>query len=110
MPDGPYLLAVVVVCALITWVLRALPFAVLAPLRSSALVHHLGEHMPVGVMIALVGYTVRDVPWLDWAVAGPVVLAAGVTVALQWWRRNLLVSLGVGTVLHVVLATLLAAG
>ena len=110
MPDGPYLLAVVVVCALITWALRALPFAVLAPLRSSALVHHLGEHMPVGVMIALVGYTLRDVAWLDWTIAGPVLLAGVVTVALQWWRSNLLLSLGIGTGLHVTLATLLAVG
>ena len=108
MPEPLHLMATVVVCALITWALRALPFAILAPLRSSALVHHLGEHMPVGVMIALVGYTVRDVAWLDWSVAGPLVLASLVTVGLQWWRSNLLVSLCAGTAVHVGLATLLA--
>jgi branched-subunit amino acid transport protein AzlD len=55
MPDPQYLLAAVLVASAITWALRAVPFALLAPLRHSELIRFLGDHSPVGVMIALVG-------------------------------------------------------
>jgi branched-subunit amino acid transport protein AzlD len=38
MPDPLYLLAAVLVATTLTWMLRAAPFAVLAPLRDSELV------------------------------------------------------------------------
>jgi branched-subunit amino acid transport protein len=36
MPDSQYLLAAVLVASAITWALRAVPFALLAPLRHTA--------------------------------------------------------------------------
>ena len=69
MHDPQYVLAAVLVAAAITWALRAVPFALLAPLRHSELIRFLGDHSPVGVMIALVGYTVRNLAWLDPAIA-----------------------------------------
>lgn len=62
MPDTPYLLAAIGVSAAVTWGLRALPFAALAPLRASAVLHHLSERMPVGVMVILTVYALRDLP------------------------------------------------
>ena len=47
--------AAVLVAAAMTWALRAVPFALLAPLRHNELIRFLGDHSPVGVMIALVG-------------------------------------------------------
>lgn len=60
LPEPGYLVAAVLVSAAITWNLRAVPFALLAPLRSSRAVAHLGEAMPLGVMLILVGYTLRN--------------------------------------------------
>jgi branched-subunit amino acid transport protein AzlD len=62
MPDPHYLFAAVLVASAITWALRAVPFALLAPLRHSDLIRFLGDHSPVGVMIALVGYTPATSP------------------------------------------------
>ncbi|MFD0349492.1 AzlD domain-containing protein [Kitasatospora aburaviensis] len=62
MPDTPYLLAAIGVSAAVTWGLRALPFAALAPLRSSAVLHFLSVRMPVGVMVILTVYSLRDLP------------------------------------------------
>ncbi|CAM5339179.1 hypothetical protein SGRIM128S_07025 [Streptomyces griseomycini] len=41
MPDPRYAIAAVLVAAAVTWALRALPFAALAPLRESGTVQYL---------------------------------------------------------------------
>lgn len=109
MPDTGYLIAAVATAVAVTWALRALPFAVLTPLRSSPLVACLGTAMPVGVMVVLVVYTLRAfdprVPDRAW----PIVLALTFTVVLHLWRRNVLLSVFGGTAVHVVLASTLFA-
>jgi len=110
MPDTPYLLAAVAASAAVTWGLRALPFAVLAPLRTSAVVGYLGARMPLGVMVILIAYTVRDLPLAHPARALPDVLALAVTIALHRWRRNAVLSILGGTVIYAVLVGTLFVG
>jgi branched-subunit amino acid transport protein AzlD len=43
-----YIALLVVVSVAVTWAIRILPFAVLAPMRDSAVVKYLSVHMPVG--------------------------------------------------------------
>ncbi len=110
MPDPAYVAAVVGVSAAVTWGLRAAPFAVLAPLRDSAVVRYLGRRMPLGVLLVLAAYTLRDVPTTSVPAALPLAVAVAVTVGLHLWRRNALLSILAGTVVHVALATLLGGG
>jgi branched-subunit amino acid transport protein AzlD len=110
MPDSHYVLATVLVASAITWALRAVPFALLAPLRHSEPIRFLGDHSPVGVMIALVGYTVRNIVWLDPAIALPILVSGAITAGLQLWRSNLVLSLAGGTAVHVAFATSIAGG
>jgi branched-subunit amino acid transport protein AzlD len=105
MPDMPYLIASVAVSAAVTWGLRALPFAALAPLRASAAVGYLSARMPLGVMVILLAYTVRDLPLYSPARALPGILALAVTAGLHAWRRNAVLSILGGTAVNVVLAT-----
>jgi len=89
--------------------LRAAPFALLAPLRHSALLPYLNENMPAGIMTILVIYTVRHTPAALTPVA--VAVAAGfiTTAGLHLWRRNAIVSVLGGTAVHVALASNLPA-
>ncbi|MBL0885199.1 branched-chain amino acid transporter permease [Myceligenerans indicum] len=109
MADPRYLLTGILVAGAVTWALRAVPFALLAPLRDSVLVTYLGERMPVGIMLILAVYTVHGVVAEDWRSLGPTCLALAVTVGLHLWRRNLLLSIFAGTVVNVVLQSLLVA-
>jgi len=96
----------VAVAAAITWALRALPFAVLAPMRHSTVVRYLSTHMPLGVMTMLAVYTmhgqldgnVRHLVWL--------VIAVALTAALHLARRRALVSILAGTATYVTLMSL----
>ncbi|MGW6404646.1 branched-chain amino acid transporter permease [Streptomyces sp. NPDC055134] len=104
MPDTPYLLAAVAVSIAITWALRALPFAALAPMRASATVRYLSTRMPAGVMVILLVYCLRDLPLPQSRAVAPLA-ALTVTIGLHLWRRNALLSILGGTTVHVILAS-----
>ncbi|MEU9291076.1 AzlD domain-containing protein [Streptomyces sp. NPDC048275] len=107
MPDTPYVFAAVAVCVAITFALRALPFAVLTPLRTSAVVHYLNARMPVGVMLILTVYTMRDLsPAAPRELVAPAI-ALAVTLGLHHWRHNAVLSIFGGTAVHVALASTL---
>jgi branched-subunit amino acid transport protein AzlD len=110
MVDPGHVAAMVGVSAAITWALRALPFAALAPMRRSIVVRYLSLHMPVGIMLILAVYTLRDAASAGagrgWATAA----AVAVTVALHAWRRNALVSIVGGTLVNVALVSLVLTG
>ena len=106
MPDNGYIALLVAVSAAVTWALRIVPFAVLAPMRHSAVVKYLSVHMPVGVMVMLALYTVRDVPEAAGRQQLWLVIAVLVTAGLQVWRRHALLSIFVGTGIYVALMSL----
>jgi branched-subunit amino acid transport protein AzlD len=107
MADNSHIVAMVLVSAAITWVLRALPFAVLAPMRRSAVVRYLSLHMPLGIMVILAFYTVRNVPAAGALPGWSAVAALAVTVGLHLWRRNVLLSIVAGTLTNVLMVSLL---
>ena len=110
MTDPWHIAGMVAVSAAITWALRALPFAVLSPMRRSAVVRYLSVHMPVGIMMILAVYTLRDAPRADAGHALAIVVALGVTVGLHLWRRNALLSIVGGTLVNVLAVSLLLSG
>lgn len=105
MPDTRYLITATAVSAAVTWSLRALPFAALARLRASRAVGYLSARMPAGVLVILVVYCLRDLPLADPARLPAPAAALAVTVGLHLWRRNALLSILIGTAVHVGLAT-----
>lgn len=105
MPNNPYILSGILIVAAVTWALRALPFAMLAPLRDSSLLNYLGERMPVGIMCILIVYTLADVNLRSAAEALPAAAALAVTIGLHLWRRNAIISIFTGTATYVLLAS-----
>ena len=102
MPDVSYILAVLAVIMAVTFALRAVPFALIAPLRASAVVNYLGVHMPVGIMLILAVYTVHTVSITPAALA-PVGLALAETIGLHLWRSHALLSIVGGTAAYMIL-------
>lgn len=104
-----YFLIAIAIAGLITFLLRALPFAVLKKLRKSIFVKKLGMWMPVGIMLILAVTSTRDVVvarsdiW--WAV--PVSLFVTIAVHLLT-KRNTSLSVLFGTVCYVLLVNFLA--
>jgi branched-subunit amino acid transport protein AzlD len=102
-PDNRYIALMVAVAAAVTWALRALPFAVLAPMRHSAVVKYLSVHMPVGVMVMLAIYTLKPAASGDALQLVWLAIAVALTAALHLWRGHALLSIVAGTTVYVVL-------
>jgi branched-subunit amino acid transport protein AzlD len=98
-----YIALLVAVSAAVTWALRALPFAVLAPMRNSAVVKYLSVHMPVGVMVMLTIYTLRAAPQAGGLGVGWLAIGVVVTAGLHLWRGQALLSILAGTATYVTL-------
>ena len=107
MPGNWYILSGILVTAAVTWALRTIPFAMLAPLRESALLNHLGKRMPVGIMCILTVYSLSHINAADAAEVLPAAVALTATVGLHLWRRNPTLSIFAGTGIYVLLASTL---
>lgn len=104
MPDVPYLIAGVVIAALITVALRAVPFAVLKPLRKSKLVQALGRWMPAGILLILVVVLTRDQIRAHPGDIAALGISMVVTVVVHLvGRRRAYLSIAAGTACYVLL-------
>ena len=109
MTDPWYVLSAVLVSAAVTWALRAAPFAMLAPLRHNALLAYIGDRMPVGVMVILAAYTLRDTDPVVLTSGGPAALALAITIGLHLWRGSMTLSIFAGTAAYVLVTSVIAA-
>ena len=104
MSDTAYLITAVVVSGLITFALRALPFAALKRLRKSRFVQSLGRWMPAGILLILAVVVLRDEFTARAGAAWIVISATLVTIAVHLlFGRRALLSIGAGTACYVAL-------
>lgn len=102
---GGYVIASLLVMGAVTVALRWAPFGFVRALGDSEILRALGRTMPVGVMVALVAFTMAgaaEEPGPFW----PAVAALVLTVALQLWRRSMVLSIFGGTAAYMVLVNL----
>lgn len=107
MPSTGYILAALLVFFGVTFALRALPFLIVDRLRTSRAVEYLGAHLPVGIMLILVIYTLRETPLTAAPHGLPELCALAVTVGLHLWRGSHILSILAGTGAYVGLLALL---
>lgn len=99
--------AIIAVAALCTILLRAFPFLVFGGKKEvPKTVRDLGAVLPASIMAVLVVYCLRDV---DFAATGhflPSVIACILVVGLHLWKKNILLSIGLGTICYMALVQL----
>lgn len=108
MPSSGYILAALVVILIVTFALRALPFLLIDRLRESRAILFLGTQLPVGIMVILVVYTLRETDLGNPPYGLPELAALALTIALHVWRRSALLSIGGGTLAYIGLLALFA--
>lgn len=85
------ILIMLVIWAL-TFSMRAAPLVLRRWLDDNEIVRNIGTLLPVGVMVILTAYTVRDTSFAGYDWVAPLV-GIVVTVLLHLWRSNVLLSL-----------------
>ena len=102
--SNAYLWSGIAVIALVTAAIRFLPFWVFRGGRPVPLiVEKLGRVLPAAIMGMLVVYCLKDASWLAYPYGIPELIGCVAVAALHIWRRNTLLSIGVGTVLYMLL-------
>ena len=107
MPDR-YVIAAVVVAALVTAGLRFAPFLIFGKGRKTpALITYLGKVLPFAIMGMLVVYCLKDVSLRNSPHGIPEALGCLIVALLHIWKRNTLLSIGVGTVSYMLMVQFL---
>lgn len=100
-----YAALIVLVTALGTIATRALPFIMFGNSKREIpkAVLYLGRVLPSAVMAALVVYSLKHISFISVSQWVNEIIAVAATAAIHAWRRNTLLSIGIGTVLYMVL-------
>lgn len=94
----------VAIVALVTMALRFLPFLVFGGRRQMpAFIAYLGRVLPFAIMGMLVVYCLRDVSVAAAPYGLPEWLGVAGVAALYLWKRNTLLSIGLGTAWYMLL-------
>ena len=94
----------IAVMALATMATRFLPFLIFGENRKTPpLIAYLGKVLPCAVMGMLVVYCLKDVSFLSAPFGLPELIGIVLVALLHLWKRNSLLSIGVGTVCYMLL-------
>ena len=99
---------IVAVAALVTMATRFLPFLIFrGDKKTPDIIVYLGKVLPYAIMGMLVVYCLKDVHFLSAPYGIPELLGCVAVAILHLWKRNTLLSIGVGTVFYMVLVQLI---
>ena len=99
---------VIAVCAICTFLERALPFLIFGGRKMPETVAYLGSVLPMAIIATLVFYCIRNIEFTAVKSFLPQLLACGVTAGLHLWKSNTLLSIAGGTVTCMTLIQLLS--
>ena len=93
--------AVVVAATLLT---RFSAFLIFPPGKKAPdFVQYLGKALPAAVMGMLVVYTFKDTIVFSYPYGIPELIALLVTVGMHLWKRNMFMSIGIGTIVYMLI-------
>lgn len=99
--------ALIAVVSLVTIGLRFLPFLIFGENRKTPpLVTYLGQVLPYAIMAMLVVYCLKGIHFTAAPFGLPELLSCAAVVLLHLWKRNTLLSIGMGTVCYMLLIQL----
>ena len=94
----------IAVCALVTAGLRFLPFLIFGENRKTPeMIAYLGKVLPFAIMGMLVIYCLKDVSFAGMPFGIPEAIGCIAVAGLHVWKRNTLLSIGIGTVVYMLL-------
>lgn len=99
-----YSLAIIGVVSACTILLRAFPFLIFGGKKEvPQVVQYLGKVLPPAIMTILVVYCLRGISFLEGSHGLPELISVAVVAGLHIWKKNILLSIGLGTVCYMIL-------
>ncbi len=104
--NSKYIYSVIVVVALMTMLIRFLPFIVFKN-NVPKIVEYLGNVLPYSIMAMLVVYCLRNIDILGQSHGLPEIIASLFVVLIHKFKHNLLLSMVCGTVVYMFLINII---
>ena len=102
MSHTTYSLILVLIMAVVTALLRFLPFLLFTE-NTPKSVSYLGEVLPYAIIAMLVVYCLRETQFLGGSHGIPEIISVILVVVLHKWKHNVLLSILLGTICYMVL-------
>lgn len=96
----------IAICAAGTMLTRFLPFIIFRKGDAPKFIRFLGNALPGAVFAMLVVYCLKGISFAAATTALPELISAAAVVLIHLWKRKMLLSISVGTVLYMVLVQL----
>lgn len=101
-----FIMLLIIACA--TLLTRALPFFIFPENKETPkFVTYLGKALPLTISGLLVVYSLKDVDIFSKQHAIPEIVAILLLSLVHLWKKNTLISIGVGTVVYMILLNIL---
>lgn len=102
-----YSLLIIFVVSICTILLRALPFLIFGGKKEvPQTIQYLGKVLPPAIMAVLVVYCLRGVSILEGNHGIPEFVSVFLVAGLHLWKKNILLSIGLGTICYMILIQL----
>ena len=101
--DSSYIIAGIVIASVLTYVTRIIPFIFFRKKEPSDTIKYIEWNMPVMIMVILVFYALKDVPWGVYPYGIAEMIGIVIAGALHVKYKNSLLSIFVATFTYMVL-------
>lgn len=98
-----YPLAVIALTAIVTWLLRALPFIIFGKRELPDVIGYLGKILPPAIMTILVIYCLKSIDLTAKPFGLPEIISSLLVVILQSTKKSMYLSIIAGTVCYMFL-------
>ena len=105
--DNTRAILLIAVAAVVTIILRFLPFLIFRENKKTPeLLTYLGKVLPFAIMGMLVVYCLKGIRLTEAPYGIPELLGCAIVALLHIWKRNTLLSIGLGTLAYMLLVQL----
>ena len=106
--DNVHVWLAILIASVITAALRFIPFLLFRSNRQTPpFITRLGKVLPYAIIGMLVVYCLKDIEPLSAPYGIPELIGCAIVVVLHVWKRNTLLSIGVGTVSYMLMTQFL---
>ncbi|MDD7306529.1 MAG: AzlD domain-containing protein [Peptoniphilaceae bacterium] len=90
----------ILIPAIITFLLRATPFIFFSKKEVPEIILYIGKYLPFAMMGLLVVFALKGINFLSYPFGIPEAICVVTVILLHLWKRNMLISIGGGTILY----------
>lgn len=102
--NNKYIIFVIAIMSIVTILIRFLPFILFDHGKKlPKWISYLGKVLPPAIMSMLLVYCLRNINFVEGNHGLPELICVGIAILLHSWKRNTLLSIGVSTILYMIL-------